>query len=124
MTVKEAYERALALDGCTVQMDDTMRDKMVHLTNLFLAETWENENQIRIDEHARPLANPAEVKRIEDTIPYSYKLIASALPFWLAHQILREGDDNAWASRYYDMYLNAVQSATPILRTPLLDVWR
>ena len=124
MTVKEAYDIALSLDQSTEEQDDSLYAHAVNLTNTWLAEVLDNENAIRIMEHMAPFTSAPILQRITDTVPYSDKLTRSALPFFLAHQLLKDDADNVWAARYYDMYINAVQMATPFIPTPMRDCWR
>ena len=49
--------------------------------------------------------------------------IRSGLPFFIASQVAKSDADNAWASRYYDMYMNAVNAVTPFIDEPNIDVW-
>ena len=122
MTVNEAYEIALSLDDTTTEQDDSLKVHMVNYTNLFLVETFRNENAIRQANHRTLLKAIPNVHSINDSIPYDDEMVRSALPFFIASQVLKSDADSAWASRYYDMYLNAVQSVTPFIHEQF-DVW-
>jgi len=123
MTLNEAYQVALSLDDTTTTQDDSLRPHIVNWTNLFLVETFRNENAIR-EYYGRPLlkAMPS-VSSMTDSVPYDDELVRSGLPFFLASQVAKTDADNAWASRYYDMYMNAINTITPILNTENKDVW-
>lgn len=122
MTVNEAYQIALSLDDTTTEQDDSLRPHMVNYCNLFLLETFRNENAIR-EHNKRPLLKSVPlVYNITDSVPYDEELVRSAFPFFIASQVSKSDADNVWASRYYDMYLNAVNSVTPFLEGQV-DVW-
>jgi len=123
MTVNEAYKIALSLDDTTTEQDDSLRVHMVNYTNLFLAEVFRNENIIRKMHHRPQLKAIPYVYSINDSIPYDEELVRSALPFWIASQVAKTDADNAWASRFYDMYLNAINAVTPFDDEPTFDVW-
>ena len=124
MTVNEAYKIALSLDDTTTEQDDTLRPHIVNWTNLFLVETFRNENAIRKMNHRPLLKAIPSVYNETDTVPYDDEMVRSSLPFFLASQVLKSDADNIWASRYYTMYTNAVDAVTPILKYPEEDVWR
>ena len=123
MTVNEAYKIALSLDDTTTEQDDSLRVHMVNYTNLFLIETFRNENAIRQMNHRPLLKAVPYVYNVTDSIPYDEELVRSALAFFIASQVAKADADNAWASRYYDMYINAVNAVTPFLDEPNFDVW-
>lgn len=123
MTVNEAYKIALSLDDTTTEQDDSLRPHMVHYTNLFLVETFRNENAIR-KMNRRPLLRAIpSVSSVNDSIPYDDEMVRSGLPFFIASQVAKSDADNAWASRYYEMYINAVRDVTPFIDEPNIDVW-
>ena len=123
MTVNEAYKIALSLDDTTTEQDDSLRVHMVNYTNLFLNETFRNENAIRKMNHRPLLKAIPYVYSINDSIPYDEEMVRSGLPFFIASQIKLTDENNAWASRYYDMYLNAVNAVTAFIDEPNIDVW-
>jgi hypothetical protein len=123
MTVNEAYKIALSLDDTTTEQDDSLRPHMVHYTNLFLVETFRNENAIRKMNHRPLLRAIPSVSSIGDSIPYDDEMVRSGLPFFIASQVAKSDADNSWASRYYDMYMNAVNAVTPFIDEPNIDVW-
>jgi hypothetical protein len=123
MTVNEAYKIALSLDDTTTEQDDSLRPHMVNYTNLFLTETFRNENAIRLMNKRPTLKAIPYVYSINDSIPYDEELVRSGLPFFIASQIAKSDADNAWASRYYEMYINAVRDVTPFIDEPNIDVW-
>ena len=123
MTINEAYVTALSLDDTTTEQDDSLKVHMVNYTNLFLVETFRNENAIR-KMNGRPILHAIpSVHDLGDSVPYDDEMVRSALPFFLASQIKLTDANNAWASRYYDMYLNAVNEVTPFIDEPTFDVW-
>ena len=124
MTVREAYDIALSLDQSTEPQDESLFEHAVNLTNAWMSEVLENENAIRYMEHMAPFSAAPILTKITDTVPYSDKLTRAALPFWIAHQLLKDDGDNVWAARYYDMYINSVDRATPFMPTPSRDCWR
>lgn len=124
MTIKDAYKRALSLDATTMEQDDSILDSVVDLTNMFLLATFDNENAIRLVRHMSPLSSPPVLKSIDDTVPYNDRLVGEGLVYYLASYLMKAGDDNTWSSRYYDMYINAVNMDTPILRNDAFDIWR
>jgi hypothetical protein len=72
----------------------------------------------------RPTLKPIPyVYSINDSIPYDEEMVRSGLPFFIASQVAKSDADNAWASRYYDMYMNAVNAVTPFIDEPNIDVW-
>lgn len=123
MTVNEAYKIALSLDDTTTDQDDSLRPHMVNYTNLFLVETFRNENAIRKTNHRPLLRAIPSVSSISDSIPYDDEMVRSGLPFFIASQVAKSDADNAWASRYYEMYINAVRDVTPFIDEPNIDVW-
>lgn len=123
MTVNEAYEIALSLDDTTTEQDDSLRVHMVNYANLYMSETFRNENAIRKLNGRKILTSIPFVTNIADTIPYDDEMVRSSLPFFIASQVAKSDADNAWASRYYDMYLNAVLSVTPFVDDGNIDVW-
>lgn len=123
MTVNEAYQIALSLDDTTTEQDDSLKVHMVNYANLFMVETFRNENAIRKANGRPELKAIPQVHNIGDSIPYDDEMIRSGYPFFVASQVSKSSADNVWASRYYDMYLNAVQSITPFLDDPNIDVW-
>lgn len=123
MTVNEAYVIALSLDDTTTEQDDSLKVHMVNYANLFLVETFRNENAIRQMTGRQPLRAVPFVTNIDDYVPYDEEMVRSALPFFIASQIKLTDGNNAWASRYYDMYYNAVNTVTPFIDEPTIDVW-
>lgn len=123
MTVQEAYEIALSLDFSTTEQDDSMYDHAVAITNLFLSETLANENAIRHEAHMVELAAAPVLKAMTDTVPYNERIVSGGLPLFMAHMLMKDDGDNIWASRYYNMYLNAVQANTPLVHTDSIDFW-
>ena len=123
MTVNEAYVIALSLDDTTTEQDDSLKVHMVNYTNLFLVETFRNENAIRKMTGRPKLGAVPFVTDIEDYVPYDEEMVRSALPFFIASQVKLTDANNAWASRYYDMYINAVDAVTPFIDEPTIDVW-
>lgn len=123
MTVNEAYVIALSLDDTTTEQDDSLRVHMVNYTNLFLVETFRNENAIRRMNGRKLLTSVPFVTNLDETIPYDEEMVRSGLPFFIASQVKLTDADNAWASRYYDMYINAVNEVTPFIDEPTIDVW-
>ena len=123
MVVNEAYKIALSLDDTTTEQDDSLRPHMVQYTNLFLVETFRNENAIRKMNHRPLLRAIPSVSSVNDSIPYDDEMVRSGLPFFIASQVAKSDADNAWASRYYDMYMNAVNAVTPFIDEPNIDVW-
>lgn len=123
MTVNEAYEIALSLDDTTTEQDDSLKVHMVNYANLYLSETFRNENAIRKVKGRQQLTAVPFVTSISDAISYDDEMVRSSLPFFIASQIAKSDADNVWASRYYDMYLNAVQSITPFVDDANVDVW-
>lgn len=123
MTVNEAYQIALSLDDTTTEQDDSLKVHMVNYTNLYLSETFRNENAIRKVKGRQLLTAIPFVTDIGDAISYDDEMVRSSLPFFIASQVSKSDADNVWASRYYDMYLNAVQSITPFVDDSNIDVW-
>lgn len=121
MKVSEAYEMALSLDDTTTAQDNSLEVHALNWTNLFLMEVLPNENSIR-DLHDEPkLGFASMLTDLSDVVPYHDELVA-ALPYWIASQIAKSDRDNIWGSRYYDMYYNKINSATPMI-TKQIDVW-
>lgn len=121
MTVQNAYEMALSLNDTTIRQDDSYEPHILNWTNLFLQEVLDNENAIR-EYHGEPVLGFApRVTSFSDVIPYHDGLV-TALPYWIASQILKSDKDNVWASRYYDMYYNRINSKTPMKQLHI-DVW-
>ena len=121
MTVQEAYEIALSLDDTTTEEDNTMEPHVLNWTNMFLQETMPNENAIR-EFHHEPLLKFAPTMEDRDSIVPYHDGLVSALPYWIASQILKSDKDNVWGSRYYDMFFNRVNSVTPFVEK-IHDVW-
>lgn len=121
MTVQKAYEIALSLDDTTTAQDNSLEDHALNWTNMFLLEVLQNENNIREYHHEPKLGFAPELDDLNAVVPYHDELVA-ALPYWMASQILKSDRDNAWGSRYYDMYYNRINSVTPMLERHI-DVW-
>lgn len=122
MTVQEAYEIALSLNDTTKQQDKSLEPHRLNWTNMFLQEVLVNENAIREFHHEPPLPFAPVMNDVDEVIPYHDELV-TALPYWLASQIMKSDKDNVWGSRYYDMFYNRVNSVTPFIERHR-DVWR
>ena len=121
MTVQKAYEIALSLNDTTTKQDDSYEPHILNWTNMFLQECLDNENCVREYHHDKILGFAPELTSFDDVVPY-HDGIVTALPYWLASQIMKSDRDNVWSSRYYDMYLNRVNSKTPVI-PGAIDVW-
>lgn len=121
MTVQNAYEIALSFNDTTTKQDDSYEAHILNWTNQFLQEVLDNENCIREYHHEPTLGFAPKLTSFDDVIPYHDGLV-TALPYWIASQILKSDKDNVWSSRYYDMYYNRVNSKTPFLMAHI-DVW-
>lgn len=123
MTIEDAYKRALSLDSSLPSQDDSLEDHAVNLTNMWLLETLPAENAVRYQGQMKMLASAPTLTKMSDTVPYSTG-INSGLPYWIASFLMKDGGDNVWANRYYEMYLNATSNNTPLMEVPPVDVWR
>ncbi|MBQ2527987.1 MAG: hypothetical protein II544_04475 [Spirochaetales bacterium] len=70
MTVNEAYVIALSLDDTTTEQDDSLRVHMVNYANLFMVETFRNENAIRKMNGRKVLTSVPFVTSIDETPLY------------------------------------------------------
>ena len=126
MTVNDIYEAALSLDSTLREQDDTLKPHALNWANICLQDTLATENSILLWEGKPALESAPLLVAMEDTIPYHDSLVRTAFPYFLASQILKDDDNNAWASRYYEMYVNAVAAASIMLPqdNSETDVWR
>ena len=123
MTVNDIYEAALSLESTLREQDDSLRPHALQWVNIFLAETLFAENSILKHEgKPRLLAAPLLADMAEE-VPYHDELVRIAAPYYVASQILKDDDNNAWASRYYDMYYNALREAIIADMDFGIDVW-
>jgi len=126
MKVNEIYAAALSLDSTLREQDDSLKPHVLSWVNICLQDMLCTENSILLWEGKEMLREAPQLTSMDDEVPYHAQLVRTALPYFIAHQILKDDDNNAWASRYYDMYLHAVNEAAVMLPQDgsETDVWR
>lgn len=124
MTVKECYERAVAMIPEIPEDNFDMQKHMVTWCNVLLADTINAENIFRRVNKIQELDSPAKVKEQEDEIPYNESLVAKAFPYGMARWVFRENDDISGSHEYYALYVNAITEATPLEIIEVTDLYR
>ena len=111
MTGKELFDIALDLcglrktDGSIPDDVDDLQQRAISLTNLVLAENAEIDCRIRRIEH-----RTSSIKSLEDRLDCSDIVASSVLPYGMARLLLL-GEDDALASNFHNLYLDARKRA-------------
>ena len=128
MTVQNIYEIALSFDATTTAQDNSLAPHVLNWLNVALLDTLHVENTLRHFEERELLTAAPMLQSMDEEVPYHDLLVRNAFPYFIASQILKDDDNNTWASRYYDMYVNAVAEASLMLPQDEFDLhtdmWR
>lgn len=123
MTVFECYEMAVSFIPEVPEDNVDMQKHMVTWCNVLLADSLNHENVFRRVNGLEELTGPARVFEEDDEIPYNEKMVAMAFPYGMARFVFRENDDIAGSHEYYQLYINALEEATPLEFVEIKDVY-
>ena len=129
MTVTEVYTSALSLLPSSRQEDDSLRHYALLWANTALAEMFEVENSIRMNEEeaGRPGRSPlTEIPLLEkedEEVPYSGILVRGAMVYFMASLMAKDDDTDAWAIEYRNRYVVALNEAKKHIPTLIEDVY-
>lgn len=109
MTVRDVYVIAAAFIGDRENDDQDEIDFAPIYFRTLLQEALPAENRIRVAEGLAELTE-APALSIDDTIPYSDKIVRGALPYGLAWQYHQDAGNLSLASQYRNMFIEAVEN--------------
>lgn len=115
MTVRDVYAIAAAFIGDREDDDNDERDFAPIYMKVLLQEALPAENSIRKANGSAELTI-APTPGIDDTIPYSDKIVRGALPYGLAWQYHQDAGNLGLASQYRNMFIEGVENAKKTIR--------
>lgn len=106
MTGQALVTRAISLFGDT---NRTFYEGLaIHAVNLLMAETFDVNNRIRVENRKSALSEVPELSSLSGEIPYEDRLVKYAFPYGMAAKLFADERDLALLGVFHQSYANAV----------------
>ena len=121
MTVREVYDRGVALLPSTRSEDPTLTQYAVPWVNMALSEAFSTENSIREANGDEPLLEAPILTSDADEIPYYERIVSNAFPNFIASVASKDDDDTYWAQDFRARFVVALNEAAKVVQTDIID---